>query len=389
MPVILPPLMLLCAIVSATWLAYGIDPNVTSKFGGLALVTLTRRLQWVLILFAILPCLVLIARVSMAKARAWWLIGLSVIVALMFVRFSPANLRPVRVVDASLLPTLKDIKPDSDDEFVVGFELAGNAYAFPYRALFRTPIVQLTDFDRRVILIDSPYANSAAALDVTHEVKADDLEYVSSPQNSTLAYNRKYGQFIVGVTGLTDHGATPIGVRGLLAIERVPLRIWRQWHPASKYMIPDADDATAPGMPLLPAYPIMLTDHSIPPEQPITLIHTDPPVALLDTQSISGPTSLTTDHASLVLWRAGGQLRVFVSTIAADPLTFIVKKDAKGILKLMDRKTNSTWSTEGLCEQGMLKGRRLTAVQIEPDVYWGVSKTWWPNLQIAHLADTQ
>jgi len=85
--------------------------------------------------------------VSMGKARAWWLIGLSIVVALMFVRFSPDSSRPVRVVDASMLPTLKDIKPDEDAEFVVGLMFEGSSYAFPYRVLYRTPIVQLTDFD--------------------------------------------------------------------------------------------------------------------------------------------------------------------------------------------------------------------------------------------------
>ncbi|MGN6626435.1 MAG: DUF3179 domain-containing (seleno)protein [Tepidisphaeraceae bacterium] len=379
-------MMLLTAIAAATWLAYGIDPTIAAKYGGLALVTLTRRLQWVLILASILPCLGLIVRVSMGKARAWWLIGLSIVVALMFVRFSPDSSRPVRVVDASMLPTLKDIKPDEDAEFVVGLRFEGNSYAFPYRVLYRTPIVQLTDFDKRLIVIFSPYANSATALEVSHEIKAEDLEYVSSPGNATLVYNRKYGQFILGLTGRTDRGDEPIGVRGVLPVERVPTLTWRSEHPESKIILADAADASLPGLPLLPRYPIKLSDQSVPPEQPITLLHTDPPTALLDVKGIGAkPVRVTTGQTPLVLWRDGSRLRAFLSRVGNQVLGWRTKKDAKGAVQIVDSSSNSVWQPDGTCTQGPLKGKRLTSVRVEEDVYWGVSKTWWPDLRVGHL----
>ncbi len=383
---IFPLILLLTGCCSAAWLTYGINPAVAAEFGGLSLITLTRRIQWILLIFTILPCLLLIVTVAIGKARAWWLVGLSVVVALLFVRFSPENKRPVRILEAESMPTVAEANADLDEEFVVGLEYDGVAFAFPYRSLYRTPIVQLTDFDKRLIIIFSPYANSATVLDVSREVKATDLEYIASPYNSTLIYNRKYGQFIVGITGKTDAGAEATGVRDRLTTERLPLRLWRFRHPQTRLMIPTEADKSALGVPLMPQYPIHLADSSLPPETPIVLVRSNPPAALLTGGDFSKPSHAKIGESPIVLWRDDGALRAFFRTVDSDLyLTFAVRTDKTGKSHLQDNQTASTWTLEGRCTDGPLKGRHLTPVPVEEGVYWGVSKTWWPELQLVRV----
>ena len=234
------------------------------------------------------------------------------------------------------MPPVTETHVVLDEEFVVGLQVDDVAYAFPYRALVRTPIVQLTDFDRRVILIASPYANSALALDTTRQTRADDLEYVASPGNSTLVYDRKYGQFIIGVTGRTEKGQPPIGVRGVLPVARVSLGDWRKMHPTTRIMLPTEADMAEPGVPLAPKYPLHLPDSSLPDETPIILLHTDPPIAL-PAMAVNDP--LTVKGESIVLWRVAGELRAFRRVIDQDyPLQFALKKDHAGKIRLIDHR---------------------------------------------------
>jgi hypothetical protein len=380
--VALPISLLLLAIGSAAWLAYGMNPNVAAEFGGLALVTLTRKLQWILLIATIVPSLVLIVRVSIGRNREWWLIGLSLVLALLFVRFSPANRYPVRIVDGPEMPTLREVGLESDSDFVVGLEFDGTAYAFPYRSLLRTPIVQLTNLDRRLILIHSPYANLATALEVEREVRAWDLECVAFPGNSTLVYNKKYGQFIVGVTGLTDHGARPTGVRERVDVYRMTLAEWRRLHPDSRLMLPTSEEATSPGVPVAPRYPMKLADTSMPPDTQVTLIRTDPPGAILY-PATDMPVPVKCGDAPLILWRDGGLLRAFHRVVDRDLyLSFAIRHDRAGKQSLIDEQTQSTWNRDGSCIDGKLKGKRLAPVPVEESTYWGVCKTWWPDLTL-------
>lgn len=386
-----PVLLLLVAGCSASWLAYGLDPAVARHFdaaqlGGLHLVILSRQIQWLLLVGSVVPCLVLVGRVALNKTKSFWLIGLSVVVAMLFVRFSPAQTRPVRVLDGPTMPTLSETRTLLDEEFVVGLQLEGVAYAFPYRSLLRTPIVQLTDYDRRIVLINSPYANSATALDTTREMRADDLEYVAAPANSTLVYDHKYGQFIVGITGLTEKGQTPTGVRGQLPVDRMRLSEWRKLHPLTRIMLPTEADMQLPGVPLAPEFPMALADTSLPPETQIILLHTDPPAALPQAD-FAGPMLVKAGDAPLVLWRVGSELRAFHRVVDKDLfLTFSLKKNHSGKIKLLDGQTQSQWTYDGNCTDGPLKGKKMAAVRVEENVYWGVSKTWWPELKLIRPA---
>lgn len=280
------------------------------------------------------------------------------------------------------MPTLAEAKLDSDDEYVVGVVLGDQAFAFPYRGLYRTPIVQLTDFDRRLVLIHSPHANTASALETTREVRASDLEYIAQPANSTLVYNRKYGEFIVGLTGKTVDGLMPTGVRNFLPTYRMPLMLWRRLYPQSKLMVLTQRDMGFPGVPLKPKYPPTLQDDSLPAETPILLLRTDPPAALL-MGNYEKPTYVRVGQTPIVIWSDHGQIRAFQRTVDTDLfLTFEVRQNRQGVEQLVDRQTGSVWTFSGRSVQGPLKGKQLTPVVLEENVYWGVSREWFSDLRL-------
>lgn len=375
--------LLLTACLSATWLAYGMDPAAVRGMGGVNAVTLTRQLQWILLITSILPALVLILRVAIGRARAPWLLGLAIVVAMLFIRFGPTQQRPVRVLDAASLPTIAEAKLDNEEEFVVGLLFNDTAYAFPYRSLYRTPVVQVTDREKRLIVIFSPYANSATALDVSREVRAGDLEFVASPGNSSLVYNKKYGEFIVGVTGQTPNRTEPTGVRDTVPTWRMPLAHWRRLHPASRLMLPLSSETDLPAVPIMPKYPPAVSDSSLPPQTPIVLIRTKTPAALLAGGRYDEPVHTKAGDVPLALWRRDGILRAFNRTVDQDLfLTFRLVRDRTGREQITDDQTNSTWSVTGRAIDGELKGKQLTPVPIEENVYWGVSREWWPDLQL-------
>lgn len=377
--------LLLISVFASVWLALGMDPTYAVHFGdlgGLWLIALTRKLQWILLILTILPCLVLIVVVSINKARVLWLLGLSIVVGMLFFRFSAVSRKPVRILEASSMPTLSEARLASDDEYVVGVVLGDQAFAFPYKGLYRTPIVQLTDFDRRLILIHSPHANSATALETTREVRASDLEYVAQPANSTLVYNRKYGEFVIGLTGKTIDGSVPTGVRSLLPTYRMPLMLWRRLYPQSKLMVPNPADMGFPGVPLKPKYPPAMPDDSLPAETPVLLLRTQPPVALLMGND-EKPLHTRSGQTPVVIWTDRGQWRAFNRTVDTDLfLTFQARKDRQGNEKLIDQQTGSVWNRSGLAIQGPLQGKQLTPIPVEENVYWGVSREWFPDLQL-------
>ena len=51
---------------------------------------------------------------------------------------------------------------------------------------------------------------------------------------------------------------------------------------------------------------------------------------------------------------------------------------------LVDSDTNTGWSVDGIAVDGSKerKGKKLRAVLVEEDVYWGVMKWWYPEMQL-------
>ncbi len=349
----------------------------------LELITLTRKLQWILMLLSILPCLALVILVAWGKSRVYWLIGLSLVVGLLFVRFSNAKVKPIRVIETPLMPALSEVTLTNEDEFIAGFVWEEHAYALPYRSLCRTPIVQITDFDKRLIVIHSQFANSTTALQVSRDIRASDLEYVASPMNSALMYNRKFGEFTVGITGQTESGQKPYGVQAAVPVEHMPLSEWRKLYPRSRLMVPTERDDMRDAQPARPYFPVKLEDSSLPSDTPIILIHSSPKAAILLASELQLPLNTKAGNQPVVLWRDGNRLRAFNRQVDQDLfLTFSFKKDKKFNITLVDNQTNSTWNMSGICTTGQLEGKRLKSVPVEEGVYWGVTKAWFKDIRI-------
>jgi len=206
---VLPIFLILLAAGAAAIMAFGTNPDLAQYSHGLSVILLTRRLQWPLVAFSLLCCLVLIFLVISNKRRAWWLIALGPITALFAYRFSisPDNFFSVAENPAMLsADTTTFVR---DDDWVVGVEFEEQAYAFPYQSLYSTPVVIQSDREKRMMLLWSPFANVARAFAMDRQTKARELDIVSMPANALLVYNARIGQFINGLTGLTPKGDRP------------------------------------------------------------------------------------------------------------------------------------------------------------------------------------
>lgn len=235
---LLPLLILLSAGISAAVVAYGTQPNWAQFQHGLDLILWSRRLQWPLIALSILCCLLLIGLIISGRKRAWWLIGLAPILALFFHRFGPRQtaLRPIAMDNPPFVAA--SAAGMGDDEWVVGVVVGDQAYAFPYREIFRAPLILKSDHDKRIAMIWSAYANRILVLPITHEFKASDWEIVGTPANALLMYNTRYWQFMDGVTGQTPAHERPHGVApGLpLPAEKTTWGTWVAEHPDTQVL---------------------------------------------------------------------------------------------------------------------------------------------------------
>ena len=68
---ILPILLLLLSTGAAALLALGTHPDLAYHAHGLACIMLTRRLEWPLVLLALLPCVGVLLLVISGKKRVW------------------------------------------------------------------------------------------------------------------------------------------------------------------------------------------------------------------------------------------------------------------------------------------------------------------------------
>ena len=144
---------------------------------------------------------------NLRQCSTWWLIALAPILALFFHRFAPWNNPHLYVADfvAADQPAL------ADNEWVVGIIFDEQEYALPYRAIYNMPVVFLTDYDKRLLVMWSAHANRATAYTVSRKLKPRDLEILTTPANTLLLYDKRLGQFIIALTGQTPHDQKPIG----------------------------------------------------------------------------------------------------------------------------------------------------------------------------------
>ncbi len=388
---ILPLLLLVPALLLMGIVTYGTSPDWAQYQHGLDIILMTRRLQWPLVIVAVLLCLILIATVISGKRRAWWLIGLVPILALFIHRFADHG-RSVSISDTPAFVSAADASSFvRDEDFVVGLQFGETYYAYPYTILYTTPVVVQPDQSRRMMLLWSPFANRAVAYSIDRQIKTRELEIVSMPANALLLYNSRFGQFINGLTGLTTSGVAPIGFNAPIPTSKMRWRAWRELHPKTKVLSPQGRPlAAAASSPLLPYYKLPPTPGPFPPDTAITLIATTQPVAVPSDQITDQPANLQDGAVAILLFRdhATGQIRAYSRDIGDQmtPLFHAADNPARDPSKTLfvDADTHSTWDTTGRAVSGILakKKQSLTPIDVEDNLYWGPMKFWYPDLKL-------
>jgi hypothetical protein len=390
--VFLPLVLLLLAAIASAIAAYGTHPVWAQYPHGLNLILFARYFLWPLGTLALLLCLALVALVVSGKRRVWWLIGLGPILALFIHRFATDPLSQFAIADNPAFVQAADAAFLADDDYVIGLTFNGVSYAYPAYVLYRTPVVFQQEHSSRMILMWSAFGNRAVAYGIKHDLRARDVEIVSMPANAILLYNSRLGEFINGLTGQTVRGQKPTGFLSAMATSKTNWREWRANHPATLAMVPAGGAGQKiPNAPLRPWYPMpRLKDTQLPAETRVNLINTPHPVAVIAAEVPAKPIQIVVDQVPVLLFRdPSGRLHVFDRRI--DDLTpkFRLNKDLRRKQAwLIDLDTNSGWSPDGRAVDGpMAKAeKRLVPIAVEDGLYWGLMKTWMPQLEILHPA---
>jgi hypothetical protein len=382
---ILPLTLIFFAFTAAAVVAYGNNPAWVSAGGDIGFILFSRRFQWLLVFVSVAFCVSLIVLIISGKRRAWWLIGLGPVLALFIYRFSTGAMNQWGIAEEPGLVTSDRASFVKDADHVVGLVFQDSAYAYPYAHLYATPVVVQSDYDKRFLLMWSPFANRAVAWQIDREVKGRDLEIISMPANALLLYDSRLGVFINGLTGQTTTGTTPVGFKSQIPTTRTTWGQWRAMHPKTKLMLP-ARAQLGPSKPLAPRYRM---PSDVPENQrgiAVAVAWTSAgPVAV---QAEDKPINAAVGDVPLVVFRdpSTRQLRAFDRRI--DDLTpkFSFNPNTKraGVL-LIDSDTDTGWSATGAAVDGdkTRRGKKLAPLIVEDDLYWGVMKFWYPNLPVA------
>jgi hypothetical protein len=380
---LLPLGLIAFALTFAAVLAYGTHPGWVQYPFGLSIIMLARRLQWAMVALALIASLTLLVVVISGKRRAWWLIGLAPVLALFAHRFSNDAARHV-IADEPQFVSAEQATTIGEEDYVVGLNFGDETFAYPYSALYWTPVVVQTDRDRRLLVMWSAFANSAVATTVSRDIKGRELDIVCEPANALLLYNARIGQFINGLTGRTPGGTKPIGFGERVTVWKGPWKLWKQANPESKVMV-STGKVGGPVAPVLPREPVAKA--GLNPEAPVLMLATTRPVALDAGKIGASPCNLRAGDLPVVIFReaASGKVKAFDRRVEADLIPrFVCNSDSKRKGALRDLDTNTCWSAQGVAVDGdkALLGHKLAPVEVQDEVYWGVAKYWWPKLEL-------
>jgi hypothetical protein len=399
-----PLIIIAVALLSAAVVTYGCSPFWGQFSHGLAIIVFSRRFEGLLIGLSLLACIGLLMLIVSGRRRAWWLIALAPVLALFLHRFGPSRVHEwgVAVEDPPFVSAAaaSSIQPD---DYVVGLQLADEAYAYPYATLFRAPVIVQAGRSQRIVLMWSAYANRAVAMHASMEVRAADIEIVSTPANATLVYNGRTGQFINGITGETIYNKPPSGFGSRIAVAKMPWKEWLAAHPQTLVMDLHLPGAEGPTRPMDPICPMPPSANQIP-DRRVALVGMDRPVAI-DSQDLqAAPLNTVADGQPIMIFRASpasapramvrrvGDLRPqFHLRIAANTPVPRHPKNGHGIRQIpgmfVDADTGSSWGGDGVWVSGPteFKGTKLAMVPIDDDLDWRVMKYWYPDMKLIDI----
>ena len=385
----LPVILIALATLAASVVAYGTQPLWAQFPHGLQFIVLSRQLQWPLISLAMLLCLTLLAQVASGRKRAWWLIGLGPVLALFGHRFGPGHHGSFgAVVENPPFVAADQAKGLADDDYVVGLSFAGNDYAYPYATLYSSPVVIQADREKRMMLMWSAYANRAVAVTVARDVRARDLEVVSTPANALLLYDCRVGQFMNGLKGQTMTGQKPPGFGAPIPTTKMMWSTWRSTHHATRVMVAMAPPRpNAPSHPIPPSCPMPPTALVGTPDRRVTLVGTTRPVAVTSDDVGRSPLNLTADACPILIFRDSQQCRHAPSTAdwgicgRGSASTTPASTPEQHFSMGTPIRDGMPMAPDGRAKQ--FKGKKLAPVVVDDDLYWGVMKFWYPELELS------
>jgi hypothetical protein len=385
----LPIAFLAIAILAAGAVAFGGRPAWAQYPFGLDIIVWTRQLQWLLIGMSLAGCLGVVALVAGGKRRVWWLVGLAPVMALFINHLFSNPLRGFIVFAEPAFVSAGQATDLPDDDWVLGLELNGKFFAYPYSRLYSVPVVVQDEHDKRLLLIWNPFANHALARLLTRELHARDLDLASMPANATLVYNTKHGQFINGITGLTLQGEKPAAIGSEVPVEKTTWTQWRTAHPDTQVMLPPPNARPGvPGKPLRPELPLPAPEANavqVNPDTRVIIIPTTRPIAILSEYLTERPANVASPDLPELVFRDArtGKVRAFSRVIddLKPRFTFNTNARRPGVF-MIDADTNSGWNADGQAVDGPLakQNRTLTPLPVLEGCYWGVMKTWMPDL---------
>ena len=379
------------ATVLAALVAYGTHPVWAQYPHGLGLIMFARQAQWPALFTSLAAALSLVALIIAGKERAWWLIGLGPVMALFVHRFATDPTAGMACLEDPTFVPPAQAAFVNDDDFVVGLTFGEKAYAYPYAALYSTPVVIHAQHDKRIMVMWSPTANRAVATTVGRDLRARHLDVVSTPANALLVYHTQTGKFINGLTALTPRGEKPPGFVAPLQTAKMPWRQWRAARPDTVVMVPTGRLATrAPRQPLLPSWPMPKGAGGDTPQLPVVVVGMGTPAAVPSKDLHAGPVNLSADGKPVFAFRdpRSGAARSFARRLDDLSPRFAANRDpkraARGAL-FVDSDTDSGWSADGVAVDAKKEYRhkRLPTVVAEDGLYWGVMKYWYPKLELA------
>jgi hypothetical protein len=387
--VLLPLLLILLASLATAVVGYGADPRLGRFIGGIEAIALIRQYQWLLIALTLLPAVGLVALIAAGKRRAWWLIGLAPVLVLFVHRFVASPTSDLRILDHP--QWLEASRAHlADDDWVVGVSFARKHYALAFADLAVAPVVMHSDFDQRMVVLWSAYANRALALQARPSLKARDLSIVSMPANALLVYNSRRGEFISGINGLTLRGQAASGLGQSLETWKTTWRHWRTAHPQTLVMAACPDRIAAMAAPLEMRYPLP-AKAGAGASRRVALIASTQPIAVAADAIASGPLNLSAGPSSVLLLRDSSTRRLwaFARMLGEDqPAQFALNTDSRRKGTYVDSVSKSGWAMEfsggtvilravdGPAAKSRLK---LTQVPVDGDLPWGVVKMWYPS----------
>jgi hypothetical protein len=387
---VLFPLLLICgAASSAAIVAYGTSPELAQYAHGVQLIVLSRRLEWPMVAISLALSGALLGAAISGRRSVWWLLGLGPVVALFIRAFSSSYHPSIGLLDS---PQFSLVTPNDSaslaQESVLGFIFDGKPYALPYRAMAGSPLVLISAFEKRALVVWSMTANRAVVLPLDRDTVPRDIEVVSRPADSLLLFDTRLGQFIVGVTGRTVNDAKPIGFGAPIAVEKMRFPRWIAKHPDTLLMQTNFASAAAPSGPVFPLLHFRADPGGPAGATRIGLFATTQPTAVLSDISIDHPLNLQAGETRLLLERdqKTQMLRAFDRHVKEDlfltltPLARPSRKHPDAVM--IDSDTDSLWSLDGRAVDGPLKGARLHEIAVDDGLYWGVMKFWIPQLKL-------